>query len=106
MTDIIDVEARELPDERLSSGQQKIKGYRDLTPEEIELVNKIKTTALDIKAMVETVAGIESAKITHGASQEQLDSASESLRWATIAKTHLQQGFMALTRAVTKPEGF
>jgi len=27
-------------------------------------------------------------------------------RWAAIAKTHFQEGFMALTRAITKPTTF
>lgn len=27
-------------------------------------------------------------------------------RWLAVAETHLQQGFMALVRAVTKPKGF
>jgi hypothetical protein len=27
-------------------------------------------------------------------------------RWVAIARTHLQQGFMALTRAVAKPTTF
>lgn len=27
-------------------------------------------------------------------------------RWAAIARTHFQEGFMALTRAITKPTTF
>jgi len=27
-------------------------------------------------------------------------------RWVEIARTHLQQGFMAATRAIGQPEGF
>jgi hypothetical protein len=27
-------------------------------------------------------------------------------RWIAIAQTHLQQGLMALTRAVARPDGF
>jgi len=27
-------------------------------------------------------------------------------RWLAVAETHLQQGFMALKRAVERPEGF
>lgn len=104
--DIIDVQAREVPDERLSSGQQKIKGYRDLSPEEIELINKIKTTALVVGELVETLAKIESAKVNHGSAPEQIESAGESLRWVSQAKTHLQAGFMFLSRAVAKPQGF
>lgn len=103
---IIDVQAREIPDERLSTGQQKIKGYRDLSPAEIELMNKIKTTALVVGELVEALAKIESAKINHGSTPEQMDSAGEALRWVSVGKTHLQQGFMALSRAVAKPEGF
>jgi hypothetical protein len=30
----------------------------------------------------------------------------EPHRWISIGKTHLQQGFMALTRGIAKPETF
>ena len=67
-----------------------IKGYRDLTPEEIGLMNDIKAKAEEVGALVERVAQlVETDK-----------------RWAAVGKTDLQKGFMALTRAVARPETF
>lgn len=76
--------------ERLSTGQQKIKGYRDLTGQEIDLVNQIKAHAEETGRLVEEVF-----------QHPDLDR-----RWASIGQTHLQQGFMALTRSVARPESF
>lgn len=36
----------------------------------------------------------------------ELSEDAEAFRWASIARTHYQQGSMALTRAVAKPEFF
>lgn len=53
-------------------------------------MNEIKDHGIVIANLVEKVQG------TPGV----------DLRWAVIAKTHLQEGFMALTRAVAKPTSF
>lgn len=103
--DIIDVDAVDVTD-RLSTGQQKISGYRDLSPEEIDLVNRIKAKGLEIQELVEEVTRRDSEAITTLSTTEQLNTAAEGMRWASISKTHLQIGLMALTRAVTKPQGF
>jgi hypothetical protein len=67
-----------------------IKGYRDLTPEEIGLMNDIKAKAEEVGALVERVAQL----------------AETDKRWVAVGKTDLQKGFMALTRAVARPETF
>lgn len=102
---IIDVEAKVI-DDRLSSGQQKIQGYRDLSADEIETINKIKTTAALVGELVDTITKMESARADFTASPETIDAATNAMRWASQAKTHLQTGFMMLTRAVAKPSGF
>jgi len=68
---------------------KKIIGYRDLTQAEIDLMN-------EIKAVGETLAALCSRVATNGGEG----------RWGSIAKTHLQQGIMALVRSVAKPESF
>ncbi len=68
--------------ERLSTGQQKIKGY-------IQMINMIEAHGVDDGKLVEHVAAMP------GVDQ----------RWISIARTHLKQGFTALARAVAKPEG-
>lgn len=68
----------------------QITGYRVLTDEEIALINEIKAKANEVGELVKRI----------------YKSDATDPRWASIAKTDLQQGFMALTRAVAKPEGF
>ncbi|UOX40497.1 hypothetical protein UGMREWDR_CDS0184 [Aeromonas phage GomatiRiver_11] len=67
-----------------------IKGYRDLNKDEIAAMNVIKSRAEVIKEIVEDIRNLPG---TDG-------------RWVQIAEDHLQQGFMALTRAVAKPTTF
>lgn len=74
----------------MENQHQQIKGYRDLTQAEIDAMNTIKATAEGVGRLCETVKQIP------GVDQ----------RWAAIAVTDLQKGFMALTRAVAKPTSF
>lgn len=74
----------------MDNQHRKIKGYRELSQEEIDLMNEIKT-------MGQMLGGLVSAVRSH----ESVDQ-----RWASIGATDLQTGLMALTRAVAKPEFF
>jgi hypothetical protein len=67
---------------------KQIKGCRDLSQEEIDLMNKIKEVELEVGALWRLVNGLDST----------------DKRWAAIAKTDLQTGFMALVRSVANPE--
>ena len=66
-----------------------ITGYRELTDEEIALVNRAKEVGESVGAFLNKLQ------------ERDLDP-----RWLSIAKTHMQQGFMALVRSITKPETF
>lgn len=72
---------------------KQIKGYRDLSQEEIDLMNMIKTKAEECGELI--------AALRCGLQNGPLDQ-----RWVSIAETHLQQGFMAATRAVAQPTTF
>lgn len=65
-----------------------IKGYRELTQQELDLVNLIKDAEIEVGKVWQVVA--ERASVDH--------------RWLAIAKTHFQEGFTALVRSVTKPK--
>lgn len=67
-----------------------IKGYRDLSQEELDLANELKELAVLVGEAVDRVA----------------DRPDTDKRWAAIAKTDLQTGFMALIRSVLRPETF
>lgn len=70
---------------------KKIKGYRELSQEEIDLMNEIKTKGVELGELVDRLHS----------SEQDID-----WRWVSIGTTNLQQGLMALTRAVAKPDFF
>ncbi|WP_295755980.1 hypothetical protein [Undibacterium sp.] len=67
-----------------------IKGYRDLTQAEIDVMNKTKEKAAEVGALIEEL------KVMPGIDQ----------RWVAIAATDLQKGFMALVRGIAQPTTF
>lgn len=73
-----------------------IKGYRDLNPEEISLMNSIKEEAEKVGRLIAELEGLNADTGNH----------SIDLRWVAIGRTDLQKGFMALVRAVAQPESF
>ena len=67
-----------------------IRGYRDLDPEEIDLMNRIKTQGEELKKLIDELYGKTGVDI----------------QWIHVGKIHLQQGIMALVRSVARPESF
>lgn len=67
-----------------------IKGYKELSQEQIDLMNEIKGKGIELGDLV--------AKLKLSLEIDQ--------RWVSIGATNLQQGLMALTRSVAKPEFF
>ena len=74
----------------MENQHQQIKGYRDLTQAEIDAMNSVKLQAEAVGKVVEAIGGMEGVDV----------------RWVSIARTQLQQGFMALTRAIAQPTTF
>lgn len=74
----------------MDNQHRKIKGYRELTQAEIDLMNEIKTKGAELGDLV--------AKLR---ANEGLDQ-----RWVSIGATDLQTGLMALTRSVAQPGFF
>lgn len=73
----------------MDNQHRKILGYRELSQEEIDLMNIIKKEGI---ALDDLVLRLQSAPCDE--------------RWVSIGTTHLQQGLMALTRAVAQPNFF
>ena len=74
----------------MDNQHRKIKGYRELSQDEIDAMNRVKQMAEDVGLLV---AGLRR-------------SPEHDQRWVSIGATDLQKGFMALTRAVAKPDFF
>lgn len=85
----------------MENQHRKIAGYRELDQGEIDLMNEIKAKGAELGELVKKLESNQT-RITaeHGTGD------AEPFRWIAIGKTHLQQGLMALTRAVAKPESF
>lgn len=74
----------------MENQHRQIKGYRELSADEIAVMNKIKEIGINLGKIVEDFR-----------STPALDQ-----RWVSIGATDLQTGLMALTRAVAKPTFF
>lgn len=74
----------------MDNQHRHIKGYRDLSPKEIELMNKIKSAGEQLGDLVDELhSNFDTDK-----------------RWVAIGRTDLQTGIMALVRSVAKPTTF
>lgn len=74
----------------MENQHRKIKGYRDLSQKEIDLMNEIKAKGVELGDLVSKL------RATDGLDQ----------RWVSIGATDLQTGLMALVRSVAKPDTF
>lgn len=81
----------------MDNQHRKITGYRELDQREIDLMNKVKAKAAEIGVLVDKLRGMKSETMSNPALDQ---------RWVSIGATHLQEGFMALTRAIAKPDFF
>ncbi len=85
---------------------QKIDGYRELDTVELKLINNLKSFERLLVELVDEVnAHNRSLASPNGGTPagDDLLVDSQAGRWASIARTHFEQGCMALTRAVAKP---
>lgn len=74
----------------MENQHRHIKGYRELSAEEIALMNRIKEEGVRLQALTNEL------RDTPGLDQ----------RWISLGVTGLQQGLMALTRGVAQPTTF
>ncbi len=73
----------------MDNQHRQIKGYRELSQEEIDLMNRIKEQGIELGKLVDELGAI-----------------GVDPRWLAIGKTDLQKGLMALTRSVAQPGFF
>ena len=91
----------------MDNQHRKIKGYRELSQAEIDLMNEIKALGPLIQAVVEKVYLHLTMQIL-SANVEERDRlfAATPTRFAELGKDDLQTGLMHLTRAVAQPTFF
>lgn len=105
----------------MENQHRKIKGYRELCQEEIDLMNRIKEKGKEILLLQKQLEARLSTDFEHkqaealrtqaGPNDFSSDEyaefnrfiAAEPQRWAEIGKTNIELGVMALVRAVAQP---
>lgn len=78
------------PAEEAKPQHERISGYRSLSDHEVALINVVKAHGTNVGWLVERVRTEPDA----------------DPRWVAIAETRMQEGFMALTRAIARPDSF
>lgn len=97
----------------MENQHRKIKGYRELSQAEIDLMNRIKAKGselLELQHELDQMLRAQADEKSGNAAANTADCAefyrfadAEPLRWAAIGKTDIQTGVMALVRAVAQP---
>lgn len=77
----------------MDNQHRKIKGYRELSQAEIDLMNKIKGKAAEVGELVEEL-------------EDYASGSPADPRWVDEGRSDLQKGFMSLTRSIAKPDFF
>lgn len=89
----------------MDNQHQKISGYRDLTQEEIDLMNEAKALEAEVLAFQKKVMRQLSEQEERGTAVDQIRlRESFAHRWAQIGRTDIETGFMALVRAIAQPQ--
>lgn len=85
------MDAIKVTEEEMIQARPKITGYRELSAAEIAMINRVKAKAEEVGELIKEVHEYNDG-IDH--------------RWLNIGQTDLQKGFMAVIRAIARPEGF
>jgi len=80
----------------MKNQHEKITGYRDLTREEIDLMNKVKQKGVELGELIQEIEIYSSQTGGHAI----------DMRWLDIGRTDLQTGTMALVRSIARPTTF
>lgn len=91
--------------------QPAIKGYRQLSEAEVALMNEAKALGEQLAGLIAKLRTYEPTPRVPAdfdpATAEVYDGPPRlDYRWIAIGETHLQQGIMALVRAVAQPTSF
>jgi hypothetical protein len=87
---------------------RKISGYRELSQEEIDLMNEIKALGPQLEAVCNKVQDVLEAQmdVAQKGDDDALTAVFEAFDWKSDGVKSLKQGLMFLTRAIAKPTFF
>lgn len=68
--------------------QPPVKGYRNLTQAEVDLINEVKDAERKLGELWRKITGEDAT----------------DKRWAAVARTHFEEGCSALVRSIARPD--
>ncbi|WP_032418496.1 hypothetical protein [Klebsiella pneumoniae] len=80
-----------------------VKGYRALTPTDIERMNRLKGVSRHFCSLLDTEREVTKAEVVERGSQAETERA-EALRCMAIARTKMQEACMWACRAIARPD--
>jgi len=80
-----------------------IKTYRALTDEDKQAMNDMKVLEEEVLQAIDNLRAKLVAYNPNDVDDAHRVKEAEPLRWLSIGKTHIQEGFMALNRAIAQP---
>lgn len=103
----------------MENQHRKVTGYRELSQTEVDLMNRVKAKGAELLELHAELADLlklqemsklnamDNAKTNDAEAEAKAEfsrfHAAEPFRWASIGKTDIQTGIMALIRAVAQP---
>lgn len=94
----------------MDNQHRKIKGYRELNEQEVQLMNEVKEHAQATKELIARIKDLRTAQelddIANGQTTISTNQLNESDRCTDLATDNLQQGYMWLVRSVALPNSF
>lgn len=84
----------------MDNQHRKISNYRELSQEEVDLMNEIKAKEAELRELINRVE--EKQVFNPDLDPQQQDDASRAIK---VARDNLQTGFMWFVRAVALPDG-
>lgn len=88
----------------MDNQHRRISGYRELTQEEIDLMNEAKALEAQVLAFHEKVMATLAIQYKRDIEDAHRQQEAQALRWAAIARTDVETGFMALVRSIAQPQ--
>lgn len=95
----------------MENQHRKISGYRELSQDEIDLMNEIKAFGPQLQALCEKIENHIDKQHAHAyhvpadPEADRLDDA-DPIAWMGMGKQSMQEGLMFLTRSVAQPTFF
>lgn len=87
----------------MENQHRKISGYRELTQQEIDLMNEAKALEAQCLAFHGKVQDVLSDQSSIPEERDR-QVAAQAFRWHAIARTDIETGFMALIRSIAQPQ--